>query len=50
MYGNALAITRFAERAGKRYGKGLGLRVLADNKEIARSETLQKLTGKLEPR
>jgi hypothetical protein len=43
-------LTILWDKTGKRYGKGPGLRVLADNKEIARSEALQKLTGKLEAR
>ena len=43
-------LTILWDKTGKRYGKGPGLRVLADNKEIARSEALQKLTGKLESR
>jgi hypothetical protein len=43
-------LTILWDKTGQRYGKGPGLRVLADNKEIARSETLQKLTGKLESR
>ncbi len=35
------------DRDGKHYGKGAGLRVLADGKEIAAAPTLSKLTAKL---
>jgi hypothetical protein len=35
------------DRDGSRYGRGAGLRVLADGKEIAKSEKLQRLAGKL---
>jgi hypothetical protein len=34
---------------GTRYGRGRGLIVLADGKEIARSNKLEKLTGKIPP-
>lgn len=40
-------LTILWDKTGTRYGKGRGLRVLADGREIARSETLQKLNGKL---
>ncbi len=35
------------DRTGKRYGKGQGLRVLADGQEIAHAEKLGKLTARL---
>ncbi|UCF14004.1 MAG: hypothetical protein JSW59_11385 [Phycisphaerales bacterium] len=35
------------DRSGERYGKGKGLRILADGKEIAQSDELSYLTGKL---
>jgi hypothetical protein len=35
------------DRDGSRYGRGKGLIVLADGKEIAHGEKLEKLTGKL---
>ncbi len=35
------------DRTGKRYGKGAGLHVLADGKEVARSDRLAALTAKL---
>jgi hypothetical protein len=37
------------DRAGTRYGRGAGLRVLADGKEVAASPTLGKLTVTLPP-
>lgn len=40
-------LTILWDKTGRRYGKGAGLRVLADGREIARSEALQKLNGKL---
>jgi len=40
-------ITILWDKTGKRYNKGKGLRVLADGKLIARSDTLKRLTGKL---
>jgi hypothetical protein len=43
-------LTILWDKTGKRYNKGRGLCVFADNKELVRSETLQQLTGKLEPR
>jgi len=44
------AITIFYDRTGQRYGKGAGLRVLADGKEIAVSEKIARVTGPLPPR
>ena len=41
------ALTIIWDKDGKRYGRGAGLRVLADGKEIARAEKLTKLDGKL---
>ena len=35
------------DRSGKRYGKGKGLRIFADGKEIARSDNLSCITGEL---
>ncbi len=32
---------------GKRYGRGRGLSVLADGREIARADKLERLTGNL---
>jgi hypothetical protein len=43
-------LTILWDKTGKRYNKGLGLCVFADNKELVRSETLQQLTVKMEPR
>ena len=40
-------LTILWDKTGKHYGKGAGLRVLADDKEIASSPTLSKVTGKL---
>jgi Trehalase len=40
-------LTILWDRDGLRYGRGKGLLILADGKEIARSATLEKLTGKL---
>ncbi|HUT57498.1 MAG TPA: glycosyl hydrolase family 65 protein, partial [Phycisphaerae bacterium] len=37
------------DKDGTRYGKGKGLRVLADGREIARSEALGRITGRLLP-
>jgi len=37
------------DKDGTRYGKGKGLRVFADGLEIARSETLGRITGRLPP-
>lgn len=41
------ALTIIWDQDGTRYGRGPGLIVLADGKEIARGEKLAKLTGKL---
>lgn len=35
------------DRDGKRYGRGAGLRILADGKQIAAADRLGRLTGKL---
>ena len=35
------------DKTGKKYGRGAGLYVLADGKEIARSKTLKRITGRL---
>lgn len=40
-------LTVFWDRSGKRYGKGQGLRVLADGKEIAKSAMIGRVTGHL---
>ena len=40
-------LTIFWDKDGQRYGRGQGLVVLADGKEIARGDKLSKLTGKL---
>jgi hypothetical protein len=40
-------LTIFWDNDGSRYGRGKGLFVLADGKEIARGDKLSKLTGKL---
>ena len=40
-------LTIFWDKDGSHYGRGPGLSVLADGKEIARGEKLAKLTGKL---
>ena len=40
-------ITILYDRTGSRYGKGTGLIILVDGKEIARSQALQRLTAKL---
>ena len=42
-------LTILYDKTGSRYGKGAGLRVLADGKEIAMSEKLARVTGKLPP-
>ena len=39
----------FWDRDGKRYGRGAGLQILADGKQIATSARLERLTGKLPP-
>ena len=40
-------LTILFDKGGAHYGKGKGLRVFADGKEIAASETLARVTGKL---
>ena len=40
-------LTIFYDKTGERYGKGEGLRVFVDGKEIAVSEAIQRVTGKL---
>jgi hypothetical protein len=40
-------LTIIWDQDGSRYGRGKGLMVLADGKEIARGKKLEKLTGKL---
>lgn len=35
------------DRSGERYGKGKGLRIFANGKEIAKSDELSCITGKL---
>jgi hypothetical protein len=37
------------DKGGTRYGRGAGLRILADGKQIAASPRLERLTGKLPP-
>jgi len=44
-HGHGLAI--LFDKEGKRYGKGKGLRVFSDGKEIAASDKLTRVTGKL---
>ena len=41
------ALTILWDRTGERYGKGKGLRVFADGKQIAASATLGRVTGSL---
>ena len=40
-------LTILWDKTGGKYGKGKGLRVLADGREIARSEALGRITGRL---
>jgi hypothetical protein len=40
-------LTIVYDRTGAKYGRGPGLRVLADGKEIAAGEKLRRVTGKL---
>jgi hypothetical protein len=40
-------LTIFWDADGSRYGRGAGLCVLADGREIARADKLVRLTGKL---
>ena len=35
------------DRDGTRYGRGVGLRVFADGKEIAHADSLRRVTGQL---
>ncbi len=42
-------LTILWDKTGGKYGKGKGLRVLADGREIARSEALGRITGRLLP-
>jgi predicted GH43/DUF377 family glycosyl hydrolase len=42
-------ITILYDRTGKRYGKGTGLRVFADGRQIAAAEKLDRLTAPLPP-
>jgi len=42
-------LTILWDRTGDKYGKGKGLRVLADGRPIAHSETLGRVTGRLPP-
>lgn len=41
------ALTILWDKTGRKYGRGEGLRVLADGREIARAAALQRVTGKL---
>ena len=41
------SLTILYDRTGKHYSKGMGLRIFADGKEIAASEHLERLTGRL---
>jgi hypothetical protein len=41
-------LTILWDRSGEKYGKGKGLRVFADGKEIAASNKLIRITGKLQ--
>lgn len=40
-------LTVLWDKTGQKYGRGSGLRVLSDGREIAHSETLSRVTGKL---
>ncbi len=40
-------LTIIYDKTGKKYGKGIGLRILADGKEIGSSKTLGRLTAPL---
>jgi hypothetical protein len=40
-------LTILYDRTGAKYGRGQGLRVLADGKQIAASEELSRVTGEL---
>ncbi len=41
------SLTILWDRSGEKYGKGKGLHVFADGKEVARSDELARVTGKL---
>jgi len=41
------SLTILWDKTGEKYGKGRGLRILADGKEITGSETLGRVTGEL---
>jgi len=43
------ALTILYDKSGERYGRGKGLRVLADGREIAASSTLSRVTAPLPP-
>lgn len=40
-------LTILFDKTGARYGQGKGLRIFADGREVARSGTLERVTGKL---
>ena len=42
-------LTILFDKVGTKYGKGKGLRILADGKQIGMSETLARLTAELPP-
>ena len=42
-------LTILYDKTGRRYGKGAGLRVFADGREIARSDSLARVSGPLPP-
>ncbi len=42
-------ITILWDKTGTKYGKGKGLRVFADGKEITQAETITRVTGQLPP-
>ena len=44
------ALTIFYDKTGQKYGRGSGLRILADGKEIGASPALERLTAPLPPR
>ncbi len=44
---HGLSLTILFDKTGSHYGKGKGLRVFADGKEIAASEKLERVTGAL---
>jgi predicted GH43/DUF377 family glycosyl hydrolase len=44
---HGLSLTILYDRSGRRYGKGQGLRVFADGKEVAHSDKLTQVTGLL---